>query len=58
MELPVNTMNKIENLRALLNIGAEMNSTQIEERFKEIALALFNDFAIQKGTKKYLFKEI
>lgn len=48
-------MNKIENLRALLNIGAEMNSTQIEERFKEIALALFNDFAIQKGTKKYLF---
>lgn len=51
-------MSKTENLRALLNIGAEMNSTQIEERFKEIALALFNDFAIQKGTKKYLFKEI
>ena len=51
-------MGKIENLRALLNISADMDSSQIEERFKEIALTLFNDFAIQKDSKRYLFNEI
>lgn len=35
-----------------------MNTYDIEERFEKIAKMLFESFAIQKGEKKYLFKDI
>jgi len=41
-----------------MTLNATMNSTDIEERFEKIAKMLFESFAIQKGEKKYLFKEI
>ena len=45
-------------LRKLMTLDANMNTNDIEERFEQIAKMLFESFAIQKGEKKYLFKEI
>lgn len=41
-----------------MTFDASINTADIELRFKHIAQMLFEDFAIQKGEKKYLFKEI
>ena len=51
-------MNNIDQLRQLMTLDANINTTGIEERFEQIAKMLFERFAIQKGEKKYLFKEI
>ena len=51
-------MNKIEDFRRLMTLDANMNTSDIEDRFEQIAKMLFESFAIQKGEKKYLFKEI
>ena len=51
-------MNKIEDVRRLMTLDANMNTNDIEDRFEQIAMMLFESFAIQKGEKKYLFKEI
>ena len=45
-------------LRKRMTLDANMNTSDIEERFEQIAKMLFESFAIQKGEKKYLFKEI
>ena len=41
-----------------MTLDANMNTNDIEDRFEQIAKMLFERFAIQKGEKKYLFKEI
>lgn len=51
-------MNNIDQLQQLMTLDANINTTGIEERFEQIAKMLFESFAIQKGEKKYLFKEI
>ena len=51
-------MNNTEQLRQLMTLDANMNTYDIEERFEQIAKMLFESFAIQKGEKKCLFKEI
>ena len=51
-------MSIIEQLRQLMTLDADMNTSDIEKRFEQIAMMLFGSFAIQKGEKKYLFKEI
>ena len=51
-------MNKIEDFRRLMTLDANMNTNDIEDRFEQIAMMLFESFAIQKGEKKYLFKDI
>ena len=51
-------MNKIEDFRRLMTLDANMNTSDIEERFEQIAKMLFECFAIQKGETMYLFKEI
>ena len=51
-------MNKIEDFRRLMTLDANMNTNVIGDRFEQIAMMLFESFAIQKGEKKYLFKEI
>ena len=51
-------MNNTDQLRQLMTLDANINTTGIEERFEQIAKMLFESFAIQKGEKKYLFKEI
>ena len=48
----------IEQLRQLMTLDANMNTSDIEERFEQIAKVLFECFAIQKGETMYLFKEI
>ena len=48
----------IEQLRQLMTLDANMNTSDIEERFEQIAKVLFECFAIQKGKTMYLFKEI
>ena len=48
----------IEQLRQLMTLDANMNTSDIEERFEQIAKMLFSCFAIQKGNIIYLFKEI
>ena len=48
----------IEQLRQLMTLDANMNTSDIEERFEQIAKMLFESFAIQKGNIRYLFKEI
>ena len=48
----------IEQLRQLITLDANINISDIEERFEQIAKMLFNCFAIQKGNTIYLFKEI
>jgi len=50
-------MNTIQ-FRQLMTFDANINATGIEERFEQIAKMLFEGFAIQKGEKVYLFKEI
>ena len=45
-------------LRKRMTLDANMNTNDIEDRFEQIAEMLFESFAIQKGEKKYLFKEI
>ena len=51
-------MNKIEDFRRLMTLDANMNTNDIEDRFEQIAKMVFESFAIQKGGKKFLFKEI
>ena len=41
-------MNQIEQLRALMTLDADMNTSDIERRFEQIAKMLFEYFAIQK----------
>ena len=48
----------IEQLRPLMTLDANMNTSDIEERFEQIAKMLFECFAIQKGNTIYHFKEI
>ena len=45
-------MNKIEDFRRLMTLDANMNTNDIEDRFEQIAMMLFESFAIQKGEKK------
>ena len=51
-------MSNNKDLFKLMSLDANINTTGIEERFEQIAKMLFESFAIQKGEKKYLFKEI
>ena len=51
-------MNITEQLRQLMTLDASINTTGIEDNFEQIAKMLFERFAIQKGEKKYLFKDI
>ena len=51
-------MNYTDQLRKWMTLYADMNTSDIEKRFEQIAKMLFESFAIQKGEKKYLFKEI
>jgi len=51
-------MNKIEDFRRLMTLDVNMNTNDIEDRFEQIAKMVFESFAIQKGGKKFLFKEI
>ena len=51
-------MSTITQLRELMTLDADINTPEIELRFEQIAKILFESFAIQKGEKKYLFKEI
>ena len=51
-------MNNTDQLRQLMTLDADINTPEIELRFEQIAMMLFESFAIQKGEKKYLFKEI
>jgi len=51
-------MNNTNQLRQLMTLDADINTPEIELRFEQIAKMLFESFAIQKGEKKYLFKEI
>ena len=51
-------MSNFKELRQLMTLDANINTTGIEERFEQIAKMLFESFAIQKREKKYLFKEI
>ena len=48
----------ITKLKELMSLNAEMSTADIELRFTQIAKLLFENFAIQKGEKIYLFKEI
>ena len=45
-------------LRKRMTLDANMNTSDIEERFEQIAKMLFESFAIHNGEKKSLFKEI
>ena len=51
-------MSTITQLRELMTLDADINTPEIELRFEQIAKMLFEKFAIQKGGKKFLFKEI
>ena len=51
-------MMMITKLKELMSLNGEMNAAEIESRFTQIAKLLFENFAIQKGEKIYLFKEI
>ena len=51
-------MSTITQLRELMTLDADINTPEIELRFEQIAMMLFEKFAIQKGGKKFLFKEI
>lgn len=48
----------ITKLKELMSLNAEMSAAEIESQFTQIAKLLFENFAIQKGEKIYLFKEI
>lgn len=45
-------------LRDLMTLDANMNTSDIESRFEQIAKMLFESFVIQKDGKNCLFKEI
>ena len=49
-------MNNTCQLHQLMTLNATMNTTDIEDRFEQIAKMLFESFAIQKGEKKYLLR--
>lgn len=51
-------MRKIDILRELMILNDSLDTLQIESRFKRITEILFESFAIQKGDKIYLFKDI
>ena len=51
-------MNNADQLRQLMTLDADINTSEIELRFEQIAKMLFEKFAIQKGEMVYLFKEI
>ena len=51
-------MNNTDQLRQRMTLDADINTPEIELRFEQIAKMLFESFAIQKGEKMYLFKEI
>ena len=51
-------MNNTYQLRQLMTLDANMNTSDIEERFEQIAKMLFESFAIKKGEMTFLFKEI
>lgn len=51
-------MNNRDQLRKLMTLDANIDTTGIEKCFEQIAKMLFERFAIQKCEKKYLFKEI
>lgn len=48
----------ITRLKEQMSLNADMTNPEIEMRFAQIAKLLFESFAIQKGEKIYLFKEI
>lgn len=48
----------ITRLKEQMSLNADMTNSEIEMRFAQIAKLLFENFAIQKGEKIYLFKEI
>ena len=48
----------IAQLRQLMTLDANIDTTGIEKCFEQIAKMLFESFALQKGETKYLFKEI
>jgi hypothetical protein len=52
------TMSTTNQLRKWMTLEADMNTSDIEERFEQIVKMLFENFAIQKGESKYLLKEI
>ena len=52
------SMSITTQLRKRMTLDANMNTNDIEDRFEQIAKMLFESFAIQKGEKKCLFKEI
>ena len=54
----LSNMNNTDQLRQLMTLDANMNTSGIEKRFEQIAKMLFESFAIQKGETMYLFKEI
>ena len=51
-------MNKINELKELMTLNANMNTLEIERRFEQIAQMLFSKFAIKKGEFIYQFKDI
>ena len=51
-------MPTLQTLQELMSITPDMTTPEIEDRFTQIAQMLFSRFAIQKGNKRYLFKEI
>ena len=51
-------MPTLQTLQELMSITPDMTTPEIEDRFTQIAQMLFSRFAIQKGDKRYLFKEI
>ena len=51
-------MDTIDQLREMMTLSADMNNSDIEIRFNQIAQILFERLAIIKGKTKYLFKEI
>jgi hypothetical protein len=46
----------ITKLKYLMSLNAEISAEEIESRFTQIAKLLFENFAIQKGEKIYLFQ--
>ena len=51
-------MSATDKLRKWMTLDADVNTSDIEERFEKIAKMLLESFAIQKGEKKYFFKVI
>ncbi len=52
------TMDKINELKSLLNLDGIDGEKEIDSRFKKIADTLLKDFKIQKGERKYLITDI